>query len=49
MLMFVLGCLVGGIVGVISMCLFFVSGQCARDEERKEERRSEASDPDVHL
>ncbi len=38
MLMFIIGCLVGGMVGVLSMCLFIVSGQCARDEERREEK-----------
>lgn len=39
MLMFVLGCFIGGIVGVVSMCLFFVSGQCARDEEHRQEKK----------
>lgn len=38
MLMFIIGCLVGGMVGVVSMCLFFVSGQGARDEERRQEK-----------
>lgn len=33
MLMFVLGCMVGGFIGVVAMCIFTVSGRQSRFEE----------------
>lgn len=38
MLMFILGCMAGGIIGVVTMCIFTVSGQQSR---LKEERRDD--------
>jgi hypothetical protein len=38
MLYFILGCMTGGTLGVFIMCLFTVSGQCSREEERKENK-----------
>jgi hypothetical protein len=35
MLWFILGCMVGGVVGVAVMCIFTVSGQQARIEEER--------------
>lgn len=35
MLMFILGCMVGGIIGVVAMCIFTVSGQQSRMEEKR--------------
>lgn len=35
MLMFILGCMVGGIIGVVAMCIFTVSGQQSRMEEER--------------
>ena len=36
MLSFILGCTAGGALGVTVMCLCFVSGQCSREEERRD-------------
>lgn len=36
MIAFILGCMTGGIVGVVTMCLFAVSGSCSSEEERRE-------------
>lgn len=36
MLMFVLGCMVGGFVGVVAMCIFTVSGRQSRLEEERQ-------------
>ena len=36
MIAFILGCMTGGIVGVVTMCLCAVSGGCSREEERRE-------------
>lgn len=36
MLMFVLGCMVGGFIGVVTMCLCFVSGRQSRLEEERQ-------------
>lgn len=36
MIAFILGCMTGGIVGVVIMCLCAVSGSCSREEERRE-------------
>lgn len=33
MLMFILGCMVGGVIGVVTMCLCIVSGQQSQLEE----------------
>lgn len=35
MLMFILGCMAGGIIGVVAMCIFTVSGQQSRLEEER--------------
>ena len=35
MLLFVLGSMVGGVVGVVAMCIFTVSGQQSRMEEAR--------------
>ncbi len=35
MLMFILGCMVGGFIGVVAMCIFTVSGQQSRLEEKR--------------
>lgn len=35
MLWFFLGCMVGGVVGVAAMCIFTVSGEQSRQEERQ--------------
>lgn len=35
MLWFILGCVTGGAVGVAAMCLFIVSGQESRQEEKE--------------
>ena len=35
MLCFILGCMIGGAVGVIAMCIFTVSGQQSRMEEER--------------
>ena len=37
MIGFMIGCLVGGTVGVVAMCLFTVSGAESRREERERE------------
>ncbi len=38
MLMFILGCMAGGIIGVVAMCIFTVSGQQSRlEEERRDD------------
>lgn len=34
MLMFILGCMAGGCIGVVAMCIFAVSGQQSRIEEK---------------
>lgn len=36
MIAFLFGCMTGGIVGVVTMCLCTVSGSCSREEERRE-------------
>ena len=36
MLYFILGCMTGGFIGVTVMCLCAVSGQCSREEERRD-------------
>ena len=36
MLSFILGCMAGGFVGVTVMCLCAVSGQCSREDERRD-------------
>ena len=36
MIAFILGCITGGIVGVVTMCLCAVSASCSREEERRE-------------
>ena len=36
MLAFIFGCMTGGVIGVFVMCLCFVSGQCSREEERRD-------------
>lgn len=38
MIGFILGCLVGGLVGVVAMCLFAVSSAESRREEQYEHR-----------
>lgn len=35
MLLFILGSMVGGVVGVVTMCIFTVSGQQSRLEEER--------------
>lgn len=35
MLCFILGCMVGGVVGVVAICIFTVSGQQPRMEEER--------------
>ena len=35
MLWFILGCMTGGVVGVVAMCIFTVSGQQSRMEEER--------------
>ena len=37
-IMFGIGVMVGGIVGVVTMCLCIVSGEESRSEERREQR-----------
>ena len=37
-LFFLLGMMVGGLVGVVTMCLCIVSGEESRSEERREQR-----------
>lgn len=39
MITFILGCMTGGIVGVVTMCLCAVSGNCSREEERGEKTK----------
>ena len=39
MLAFFLGCIVGGCVGVIAMCIFTLSGQQSRLEEERESKK----------
>ena len=39
MLAFFLGCIVGGYVGVIAMCIFTLSGQQSRLEEERESKK----------
>ena len=39
MLMFVLGCMVGGFIGVAAMCIFTVSGQQSRLEEERQNNK----------
>lgn len=36
MLSFIFGCMTGGVIGVGVMCLCAVSGQCSREEERRD-------------
>lgn len=36
-LIFILGMMVGGLIGVVAMCLFTVSGNESRREERERE------------
>ena len=36
-LFFLLGMMVGGLVGVVTMCLCIVSGEESRSEERREQ------------
>ena len=36
MLSFILGCMAGGALGVTVMCLCVVSGQCSREEKRRD-------------
>lgn len=36
MLNFIFGCMTGGVIGVVVMCLCVVSGQCSREEERRD-------------
>ncbi len=43
MLGFLIGCMVGGFVGVSAMCIFTVSGVCSRAEERRDGNKT---DPD---
>ena len=38
MLAFFLGCIVGGCVGVIAMCIFTLSGQQSRLEEERDNK-----------
>lgn len=35
MIAFILGCMTGGIVGVVTMCLCAASGSCSREEDRR--------------
>ncbi len=38
MLMFILGCMAGGIIGVVAMCIFTVSSHQSRlEEERRDD------------
>ena len=37
-LFFGIGVFVGGIIGVTAMCVFFVSGEESRREERREQK-----------
>ena len=39
MLAFFLGCIVGGCVGVIAMCIFTLSGQQSHLEEERESKK----------
>jgi len=41
MLLFVLGSMVGGVVGVVAMCIFTVSGQQSRMEEERHTETNE--------
>jgi|LFRM01.1.fsa_nt_gb hypothetical protein len=41
MLCFILGCMIGGAVGVIAMCIFTVSGQQSRMEEAQHNESNE--------
>ncbi len=36
MIAFILGCMVGGCIGVAAMCIFAVSGQQSRLEEKRD-------------
>lgn len=44
MLQFILGCIAGGALGVIVTCLCIVSGQCSREEERRDFKSTEQTD-----
>ncbi len=37
MIGFIVGCMVGGFFGVCMMCVFTLSGECSRIEEKRDE------------
>lgn len=40
MFMFVLGCMVGGFIGVVAMCIFTVSGRQSRFEGERQKNNN---------